>query len=490
MKGKRNILIAGSECQPFVSSGGLADVLGSLPKELIKRRKTKYDIRVVLPLYGGISDEWRKKMEFLGSIDVTLSWRRQYCGVHRLIENDIVYYFIDNEYYFKRVKLYGYFDDAERFAFFSKAVLEILPMIEYYPDIIHANDWQTALISIYLKYLFQNKKEYQKVHTVFTIHNIEYQGKYKFDQDIIEDVFGLSMAEASIAEYDGMINLMKGAMECSSMISTVSPSYAEEIKNPYFSHGLHYVVEKHADKLQGILNGIDGSFYNPKTDKALFSRYDETTREGKKTNKMELQKMLNLPVDESIPVIGMVTRLVGHKGIDLVKAVMDEMLNLPLQLAVLGTGDSMYENLLIANEHKNPNKLRAIIAYNQDLSRKIYAGADLFLMPSLTEPCGLSQMIASRYGAIPIVRETGGLKDSIKDFGSEGGGNGYTFTNYNAHEMLHRIKQAVNEYSDQDEWDKKVKTVMTMDFSWSVRAREYIDMYERILGTQGERHEQ
>jgi len=435
----------------------------------------------MLPLYGVIGDEWRSKMQFVGNVQVPLSWRKQYCGIYTLVDQGITYYFLDNEYYFKRVKLYGYFDDAERFAFYSKAVLEILPTIHFIPDIIHANDWHTALISIYLKYLFKDKKEYQKIKTIFTIHNIEYQGKYRFDEDIIQDVFGLSMSEAAISEYDGMINLMKGAMECSNLISTVSPTYAKEIKEPYFSHGLHYVVEKNSEKMYGILNGIDYDFYNPKTDKALFAKFDVNSLENKVQNKLELQKLLNLPVDQSIPLIGMVTRLVGHKGIDLVKEVMDEILNLPLQLVILGTGDSIYENLLIENEHRNPNKLRAIIAFNPDLSRKIYGGADIFLMPSLTEPCGLSQMIASRYGTIPIVRETGGLHDSIKDFGIPEVGNGYTFKNYNAHEMLNKIEVAIADFKNSTKWKKQIKKAMNQDFSWAVRAQEYNEMYHKIL---------
>lgn len=475
------ILIVGSECQPFVASGGLGDVIGSLPQELIKRRKTKYDIRVVLPLYGGISEEWRQKMTFVANAQVQLSWRKQYCGIFSLVENDITYYFLDNEYYFKRVKLYGYFDDAERFAFFSKAVLEILPVIDFYPNIIHTNDWQTALISIYLRYLFSSKTKYANIKTIFTIHNIEYQGKYRYDEDIVQDVFGLSMQEASVAEYDGMINLMKGALECSHLISTVSPTYATEIKEPYYSHGLHYIIQQNYDKVHGILNGIDYNFYNPKTDKALFVKYDTESIDLKVQNKIELQKLLNLPVDGKIPMIAMVTRLVSHKGIDLVKGVMNEMLSLPLQLVILGTGDSIYENALIEFEHRNPNKFKAIIAYNADLSRKIYAGADIFLMPSLTEPCGLSQMIASRYGTVPVVRETGGLADSIKDFGNLGGGNGYTFQNYNAHEMLHRIEQAVSDYQNKTLWKNQVTTVMTQDFSWSIRAKEYIQMYQKLL---------
>jgi starch synthase len=475
------ILIVGSECQPFIASGGLADVIGSLPQELIKRRKSSYDIRVVLPLYGSISEEWRKKMTFVANAQVQLSWRKQYCGIFTLVENDITYYFLDNEYYFKRVKLYGYFDDAERFAFFSKSVLEILPVIDFYPNIIHANDWQTALISIYLKYLFKDKLKYQNIKTIFTIHNIEYQGKYRYDEDIVQDVFGLSMQEANVAEYDGMINLMKGAMECSNLISTVSPSYAIEIKEPYYSHGLHYVVQQNSDKVVGILNGIDYSFYNPATDKALFVKYDIDSVDLKLQNKIELQKLLNLPVDDKIPMIAMVTRLVSHKGIDLVKGVMNEILSLPLQLVILGTGDSMYENALMEFEHRNPNKLKAIIAYNVDLSRKIYAGADIFLMPSLTEPCGLSQMIASRYGTVPIVRETGGLADSIKDIGNSSGGNGYTFLNYNAHEMLHRIEQAVADYQKKELWNKQIKSVMSQDFSWAPRAKEYIQMYQKLL---------
>ena len=355
-------------------------------------------------------------------------------------------------------------------------------MTEQIPDIIHVHDWQTGLLPVYLRTLFYNDERFKNVKTIFTIHNIEYQGVYSFDEDIIEDVFGLSMNDGYLLEYQGKVNIMKGAMEAANFVSTVSPSYAQEILEPSFAHGLEHETRrvKEEGKLKGILNGIDKIFYNPAKDKALFENYDKKDFSNKLKNKEELQGMLDLPVDPTVPMIGMVSRLVSHKGLDIVKQVFEDLLQEKVQIVVLGTGDPYYEGYFKDLEYRYNNKLRAIIAFNQDLSRKIYASSDIFLMPSKSEPCGLSQMIASRYGAVPLVRETGGLKDSIHDF-SKKNGNGYTFQGEDGKEMLAAIKRALNDYENKELWNKNVETVMNKDFGWSTSAKQYLKMYGEIL---------
>lgn len=470
------ILYIASECQPFCATGGLGDVMGSLPKA-VKATNKDSDVRVMLPLYGDIRQEYKEQMTFLGYTYVDLAWRRQYCGVMELKKDGVVYYFLDNEYYFKREGQYGYFDDGERYAFFSKAALSVLPLLGFIPTIIHCNDWQTALVPVYLKTLFHDEY-FRNIRTVFTIHNIAYQGKY--DPAILGDVFGLGEQSRSILAYDSCINLMKGAIVCCDVLSTVSPTYAEEIKTPEYSYGLHYIIKQNAYKLRGIINGIDTVFYNPATDTSAFVKYDKNDDDGKKQNKLQLQQMLNLPVDEKIPVVSMITRLVDLKGIDLVIQSIDELMKNHLQLVILGKGDVRYENILRGFEHRYPNKLRVIIAFNQDLSRKIYAASDIYLMPSRTEPCGLAQMIASRYGAIPITRETGGLNDSIIDFGT-GHGNGWTFKNYNARDFVYVVKNAVEVFHNhKDAWKDLRKVVFDSDFSWEKSAKEYWKIYNTL----------
>lgn len=479
---KKKVFFIASEAQPFFASGGLGDVIGSLPKKIAKNAKDKFEISVILPLYSKLNQAYRNKIVYVGQTTTKLSWRNQYCGIYKYEDKDIKYYFVDNEYYFKRDSFYGYFDDAERFAFFCKAAIDVMLYLNEIPDIIHTHDWQTGMVSVYLRTLFYNDPRFINVKTIFTIHNIEYQGVYALDQDIIEDVFGISMDDSYLLEYQGKANIMKGAMEASNFVTTVSPSYAEEILDPTYSHGLEHETRrvKEEGKLLGILNGIDKVFYNPAKDKALFENYDRKDFSLKYKNKEELQAMLNLPVDATIPMIGMVSRLVSHKGLDLVKEKFEELLQERVQIVVLGTGDSYYEGYFKDLEYRYQNKLRAIIAFNQDLSRKIYASSDIFLMPSKSEPCGLSQMIASRYGAIPVVRETGGLKDSIHDFGGEDG-NGYTFASMNSNDMLEAIKHALNDYTDSELWNEHISVVMNKDFGWSASAKQYVKMYTKIL---------
>ena len=472
---KKKIMFVASEAAPFIATGGLAEVIGSLSKALAKN--DKYDVRVIIPLYQDIKKEYRKDFRFIGNIFVPLSWRNQYCGIFEYEADNVKYYFVDNEYYFKRPGCYGYYDDGERFAFFSRSVMEILSFLGFYPDILHCHDWQAALAAIYLKTIYCFRPEYQFIRAVFTIHNIEYQGKYSLD--ILEDLFGISNRFRYLVEYDRCINLMKGAIECCERFSTVSPTYAGEIKDPYYSHGLDPIIRRNEFKLCGILNGIDTDYYNPKTDKSLFANYDAADVSNKAVCKEELQRMLNLPVKPDTPIIAMISRLVSHKGLDLVKEVIEQVLRQDVQFVLLGTGDSSYENYVSDLARRYQGKVVSIISFNSDLSRKIYSGADLFLMPSKSEPCGLSQMIASRYGTVAIVRETGGLRDSIQPYGA--GGNGFTFHDYNAYDMLYVINEALGVYRDKEAWKALQKKAMETDFSWGKSATYYEGLYLGML---------
>ena len=475
IKPKRKILFAAAECTPFIATGGLAEVIGSLSKSLAQDEE--YDVRVVLPLYSDIRGDYRQRFTYLGNINVPLGWRNQYCGIFSYEESGVTFYFLDNEYYFRRGGCYGYYDDGERFAFFSRAVMEILGFLQFYPDVLHCHDWQSALAAIYLKTIYCHRREYSLIRAVFTIHNIEYQGKYSLD--VLEDLFGISDDYRYLLEFDGCANLMKAAIECSETFTTVSPTYAEEIKRAEYAHGLQGEVERNAFKLRGILNGIDVKSYDPATDPALFAPYSAENPAGKEVCKAELQKMLGLPVRENVPVVAMISRLVAHKGLDLVRAAIEELLADDVQFVLLGTGDSEYESYFkdLANRYKG--KAVSIIAFNGDLSRKIYSGADIFLMPSKSEPCGLSQMIASRYLTVPVVRETGGLYDSIKPYGA--GGNGFTFAAYNAGDMLYVLREAVSLYKNKPEWQKLMIKAGTTDFSWQRSAEEYKKLYTDTL---------
>ena len=472
---KKKILFVASEAAPFIATGGLAEVIGSLSKALAK--EDRYDVRVIIPLYQDIKKEYRKDFRFIGNIFVPLSWRNQYCGIFEYVKDNVTFYFVDNEYYFKRPGCYGYYDDGERFAFFCRSVMEILGFLNFYPDILHCHDWQAALAAIYLKTIYCFRPEYQFIRAVFTIHNIEYQGQYSLD--ILEDLFGISYRYQYLVEYDRCINLMKGAIECCEQFTTVSPTYAGEIKDPYYSHGLDPIVRRNEFKLCGILNGIDPDYYNPETDRALFANYNAEDTAGKAVCKEELQRMLNLPVKPETPIIAMITRLVSHKGLDLVKEVIEQALRQDIQFVLLGTGDSMYENYFSDLARRYQGKVVSIISFNSDLSRKIYSGADIFLMPSKSEPCGLSQMIASRYGTVAIVRETGGLRDSITPYGA--GGNGFTFHDYNAYDMLYVINEAIGVYHNKDEWKKLMHKAMTTDFTWAKSAKYYEGLYLGML---------
>jgi starch synthase len=472
------VLFVASEAQPFMASGGLADVTGALSQAL---RRRLIGCRVVMPLYDTIPQEFKDKMTFVTSISVPVAWRRQYCGVFQAKHNGVIYYLIDNQYYFKRDSIYGHYDDAERFTFFARAALEILPHIGFKPDVIHCNDWQTALTPVFYKTMYCQDPWYQGIKTVFTIHNIQYQGTY--GMDIIGDVVGLKPEDAGILEYDGDANFMKGGIECADRVTTVSPSYAQEILDPWYSHGLDPILRERQWKLSGILNGIATDTNDPETDPNLAMHFNvSNAKEGKAANKAALQETMGLPQKPDVPLIGLVTRLVSHKGLDLIKGVFDEFLaTTEVQVVVLGSGDWQYENYFRELANRYGDKIAVRIGFVPSLAKKIYGGADMFLMPSKSEPCGLAQMISLRYGTIPIVRETGGLRDSITDSG-DGEGNGFTFKTYNAHDMLGALRRAVDTYYNaKDYWDTLVIRALECDFSWNKSANEYIKLYKQLV---------
>lgn len=469
------VLYATSEALPFAASGGLADVAGSLPQAL---RRRLIGCRVVLPLYESVPQELRDQMTFLTSLSVPVAWRRQYCGVFEARSGGVIYYLLDNQYYFKRAGLYGHYDDAERFAFFARAVLEMLPAIGFWPDILHANDWQAALVPVYHHLFYANREEYSSMKTLFTIHNIQYQGRY--GMDILEDVFGIPMSEKSLVEQDGDVNLMKGAIEAANRVTTVSPTYAQEIMDPWYSYGLDGILQARRWKVSGILNGIDTDSYNPETDPDIPFHYSADDFSGKADNKRALQERLALTQRTDVPLIGMVTRLVAQKGLDLVKCILDELLQSDVQMVVLGSGDWQYESFFREMQERYRDKFCYCTGFVPELARKIYAASDIFLMPSKTEPCGLAQMVACRYGALPVVRETGGLKDSIHDCG-DGTGNGFTFQSYNANDMLYAIHRALGAYANKHDWPILVERAMRCDFGWGRSANEYIRLYKDML---------
>ncbi len=477
----KKILFVGSECMPFAATGGLGDVMGSLPAALKAKGKEAIDVRAVMPLYDAVSDEWRAQMKCEAVFELSLGWRRQYCGIHSLVKDGVTFYFIDNEYYFKRGSLYGHYDDGERYAYFCMAVLEMLWRVDFLPDIIHANDWQSALVVVYYHLKYKLREGYHNIKTVFTIHNIEYQGKYSME--ILKDVFDIEWNEVALMEYGGCMNLMKAAIMCADRVSTVSPRYAGEIQNPEFAHGLDALLREQSYKLCGILNGIDYSYYDPEADKELAENFTVEKLDGKKADKTALQEELGLPVSDA-PMFSIISRLVSHKGTDLVRDMVYRMMGEnDAQLVILGTGEWHYEEFFRELERNFPGKVRALIKYDRALSKRIYAASDFFIMPSKSEPCGLSQMIASRYGAVPIVRETGGLYDSIKGYWvceGEVMGNGFTFANYSADELYDRVRAALWLYSQPEEMAALREKVMNTDFSWAASAASYINLYEYI----------
>ena len=474
------VLYVASEAVPFVKTGGLADVAGSLPKEL---KQKGVDVRVVIPKYSGIKEEYRNNMEHIYDGEINVSWRKKYLGIDRYDYKDVPFYFIDNQEYFYREGYYGYPDDVERFTFFCRAVLEMLPHIDFWPDVIHMNDWQTGLISVYLKLEHNEDVRYNKIKTVYTIHNLKYQGR--FWKGYLPDVLGLDWKYFNNGdlEYFDDINFMKGAIVYSDKVTTVSRSYAKEIQDPYYGEGLEGMLQKRDADLSGIINGLDYEDYNPETDKYIFKNFDVHNAIAiKGDNKEQLQKKLGLPVNRKIPMIGMVTRLVEAKGLDLVTRILDELLEYEnVQFVILGTGDRQYEDWFKGLVWRYPKKVSANIFFNNELAHQIYAASDLFLMPSQYEPCGIGQLIALRYGTVPIVRATGGLKDTVEAYNNyTQTGNGFSFNNYNAHELLFFIKRAIDGIADDRKHIHLVENAMTADYSWEESAKQYKELYNSL----------
>ena len=474
-----NILYVTGEAAPFCKTGGLADVSGSLPVALAARGQ---HVAVILPLYDTISRQWRHQMTFRRYIYVDLAWRHEYCGLFSLKHRGVTWYFVDNEHYFARGRLYGERDDGERFGFFSRAVMELLPLLDEMPDVIHCNDWQTALVPVYRQDLTGRWDALSGIRTVFTIHNIEYQGK--FGPETVDDLFGLHRGwyEGGTLQMDGCLNLMKGAMLCADAVTTVSPTYARQLHLSAYAEGMESVVQRCGEKFSGIVNGIDISVFDPATDPALPAHFSAQRLRGKADCKKALQKELGLQVQSDVPLLSVVSRLVGHKGIDLICESLDVVMQTGCQLVVLGSGDGQYEDFFRYAENRYKGRLCAYIGYNEALAHRIYAGSDLFLMPSRSEPCGLSQMIAMRYGAVPIVRQTGGLADTVRSCqAGQEDGNGFVFADYSAFDMQYVISQAVDLYrSDLHGFRRVQKRGMTDDFSWNVSAGAYERLYENI----------
>ena len=474
-KKKMKILNAVSEVVPFLATGGMGQVAGALSSTLAVSDKS-LDVRVIAPLYAKFRSKYEPQMKFLGATEVQLAWRTLYCGIYELSHEGVTYYFVDNRRYFDRENAYGYVDDGERYAFFCKAVFAAIEISKFVPDVIHAHDWQSALVPIYLKTHFAEK--YGGIRTVFTIHNMEYQGQ--MPGYILHDIFDLTEKDIGIVWYDGCINLMKGAIICTDKLTTVSPSYADEIQIGG-GYGLEPIIRENAYKLSGIINGIDTITYDPATDPLLGKNtYTVENLKGKAANKRKLQAFFNLPKESRKMLICVVSRLVSHKGIDLITYMLDDLIKMDVQFLLLGTGEHAYELFFEEKALNHPDKVAVSIAFNPEIAGMIYAGADVLLMPSRNEPCGLAQMIACRYGTIPIIRKTGGLGDTIQDC-RLGDGNGFVFEEYTTEALMDTIASALSLYKNhQKDWTNLVKAAMQVDFSWDLSARAYSKLYREL----------
>lgn len=472
-----DILFVASEATPFIKTGGLADVMGSLPQVLAKNNS----VSVVMPLYSQIPEQYVKNFEYIGFFYVDLGMHRQYAGVFKYKIGNVDYYFIDSKMYFDRSKIYGEKDDGERFIFFSKAVVQMLKYLDYKPEIVHSNDWHTGLVPLYIEDFSKGDQFYKGISTIFTIHNIKYQGIFPWEE--VKYILGLPWDyynEEGIKYYDN-INMMKAGIVYCNSLTTVSETYAKELEFPYYGEGLNGLISKYSYKMTGIINGIDTDLYNPEEDECVFEKYDIKSLEKKTTNKLELQRELGFKEDENIPMFTMVTRLVDLKGIDLILHIFDEFMEEDIQFIILGTGEEAYERAFREKAEKYPKKVSSRLYFSVIDSSKIYAAGDFFIMPSLAEPCGLSQMIAMRYGNIPIVRFTGGLKDSVTPYNPvTKKGDGLGFNNINAHELLFTIKKAIELYKSGD-YINMVKSSMSKDFSWEKSAKKYLELYNRIV---------
>jgi len=474
-----NILIVASEAHPFIKTGGLGDVIGALPVAL---NDLGADVRVVIPNYRDIKKEIKENLKYIDNFTVNVGWRNQYCGILEYEHEGVKFYLLDNEYYFNRDGLYGYYDDGEKFAFFDRAVLEFVKHIDWVPDILHCNDWQTGMVPVLLKLEYSKEEKFKNMKTMFSIHNLFFKGM--FDPKVLPELFGYdyeSFNNGSLEHY-GAVSFLKGGINYADKVTTVSKSYAEEIKTPEYGERLEGLLRYRSSALEGIVNGIDYKEYNPEEDKYIYSTYSINDLENKKINKEELQKELGLTVNKDVPMIGLVSRLTHQKGCDLIINILEELLKEDIQVVVLGTGDYMYEESFKSFQGRHPNKISANIKFSNELAHKIYAASDMFLMPSLFEPCGLGQLIALRYGSIPIVRETGGLKDTVTPYNEyDETGNGFGFKNYRFEELLNITKYAIRIYGNKDKWNNIVRQAMSADNSWEKSAKEYIEIYNQLI---------
>ncbi|UPA30095.1 glycogen synthase GlgA [Terrisporobacter glycolicus] len=476
------ILYVTAECWPFVKTGGLGDVSYALPKAL---KKEGADIRVIMPKYSTIPTYLKDKFKPIAEFSVKVGWRNQYCGIETMELDGVTFYFIDNEFYFKRSdepSIYGHGDDPERFAFFSNAVLSSMEKLNFYPDVMNLNDWHTGMIPLLLKEDYGHLKKYKNIKTVYTIHNLQYQGI--FNKDMIRNVFDISYDYFNNGdiEFYGKVNFMKAGIVFAHKVTTVSETYVEEIQTPFYGEGLDGLLKSKSYKLEGILNGIDYDLNNPATDKAIFEKFDVSCIHKKLQNKIKLQEILGLEVNPNIPLVGIVSRLTSQKGLDLINYMMPEIMRENLQMVVLGTGEHQYQSMFNYYNSNFSNKLSARITFDSAFAQQIYAACDIFLMPSLYEPCGIGQMLAMRYGSIPIVRETGGLKDTVTPYNQyTGEGNGFSFTNYNAHEMFFTLQKAITLYQDKSIWNNLIINAMNTDNSWKKSAQDYMRIFNGLI---------
>ena len=475
------LLYVTAECWPFIKTGGLGDVSYALPKEL---KKEGVDVRVIMPKYSTIPSYLKDQFKPVAEFSVRVGWRNQYCGIETMELDGVTFYFIDNEFYFKRSdqpNIYGHGDDAERFAFFSYAVLAAMEKLNFYPDVLQVSDWHTGMIPLILKEDYGHLKKYKDIKTVYTIHNLQYQGI--FSKDIIGNVFDISWHYFNNGdiEFHGNVNFMKAGIVFADKVTTVSKTYVGEIQTEFYGDGLDGLLRSNSHKLEGILNGIDYDLNNPATDKSIFVNFDANSIDKKLQNKVKLQEILGLEVNPNIPLVGIVSRLTSQKGLDLINYMMPEIMRENLQMVVLGTGEYQYQSMFNYYNSNFSNKLSARITFDTELAQQIYAGCDIFLMPSLFEPCGIGQMLAMRYGAIPIVRETGGLKDTVIPYNQyTGEGNGFSFANYNAHEMFFTLQRAIRLYQDKNIWNNLIINAMKTDNSWKKSAQDYIRIFKSL----------
>ena len=476
------VLYVTAECWPFIKTGGLGDVAYALPKAL---KKEGVDVRVIMPKYSNIPTYLKDKFKPVAEFSVKVGWRNQYCGIESMELDGVTFYFIDNEFYFKRSdqpSIYGHGDDPERFAFFTNAVLAAIEKLNFYPDVMNLNDWHTGMIPLILKENYGHLRKYKNIKTVYTIHNLQYQGI--FNKEILGNIFDLSYDHFNNGdiEFYGNVNFMKAGIVFADEVSTVSKTYAKEIQTEFYGEGLDGLLKANAYKLEGILNGIDYDLNNPATDNAIFVNFDVNCIEKKLENKKKLQEILGLEVNPDIPLVGIVSRLTSQKGLDLINYMMPEIMSENLQMVVLGTGEHQYQSMFNYYNSNFSDKLSARITFDTAFAQQIYAACDIFLMPSLYEPCGIGQMLAMRYGSIPIVRETGGLKDTVMPYNKfTGEGNGFSFANYNAHEMFFTLQKAIKLYQDKNIWNNLIINAMNTDNSWKKSAQDYIRIFKSLI---------